>query len=73
MNKVYSISVRGKDKEWSFHFYGDPQHLPEWREDGLEIHEVVNMVPVWVVRLGCVRAWCFFQDIFNFKNPFAKD
>ena len=34
--KLMSITVRGDAHEWSFHFYGDPKHLPDWWGDGLE-------------------------------------
>ena len=69
--KLMSVTVRGYRKTWSFNFYGDPKHLNEWRTDGLEIGEIENVIPVWIVTLGLTRMWCFFQDVFNFKNPFA--
>lgn len=68
--KLLSISIKGKTKNWSFNFYGDSKYLDEWREDGLEIDEVVNTIPEWIVMLGLTKGWIFFQDIFNFKNPF---
>lgn len=70
--KLLSITVKGDQHEWSFRFYGDPQHLPDWEQDGLEIAEVVNTVPEWVVGLGLLRLWVFGQDIFNFRNPFRQ-
>ena len=69
--KLMSITVLGSRKTWSFNFYGDPKYLKEWRDDGLEIGEVQNVIPVWIVNIGLTRAWCFFQDVFNFKNPWA--
>jgi hypothetical protein len=36
----------------------------------LEVHDVINTIPVWVAGLGMTRVWCFAQDLFNFKNPF---
>lgn len=71
MRRLHNLTIRGKDKTWGFTINVDPKYLPEWRADGLEIDEIVNSVPMWVVELGIpVRLWCFFQDIFNFKNPF---
>ena len=67
--KLMSITVRGKKKEWSFDFYADPKYWPDWEEDGLEVYQVQNQIPTWVVNLGLMRAWCFLQDLFNFKNP----
>ena len=66
MNKLLYIEVKGKEKEWSFSFYGDPKYIDEWREDGLEIDEIVNTCPTWVPWWG-IRVWFFFQDLFNFK------
>ena len=63
--KLMSVTVRGNRKTWSFNFYGDPKHLNEWRTDGLEIGEIENVIPVWIVTLGLTRMWCFFQDVFN--------
>lgn len=64
------VTIRGKAHSWSFPTYGDPRHIPEWREDGLEVFVVENTVPSWVAVLGMARPWCFVQDIFNFRNPF---
>ena len=67
MKTLLSIEVKGNDHAWSFSFYGDPKYLDEWREDGLEINAIVNVVPAWVVDLGLTKIWIFIQDIFNFK------
>jgi hypothetical protein len=64
------VTVRGKKNSWTFPTYGDTKYLQEWREDGLEIFVLENTVPSWVAVLGMARPWCFFQDIFNFRNPF---
>lgn len=69
MKKLLSIAVTGKEKTWSFDFYGDAKYLKEWREDGLIVDEILNTVPVWIVNLGLLKPWIFLQDIFNFKNP----
>ena len=70
--KLLNVAVRGNSKEWSFNFYGDPKYLEDWRSDGLEVYEVENTIPVWVNELGLTRLWCIFQDLFNFKNPWAR-
>ncbi len=66
-DKLLSITIRGNQHKWSFDFYGDPKYLEEWRADGLEIDEIVNVIPVWVVDIGCTGLWCFLQDLFNFN------
>lgn len=68
--KLLSVAVKGKNHLWGFNFYGDPKYIKEWREDGLDIVEIENIVPEWIADLNLVREWCFLQDIFNLKNPF---
>lgn len=71
MSKVLmSLVVRGRTKDWSFNFMGERKHLKDWREDGLDVVELENTIPEWVAELGLTKVWCFFQDIYNFKNPF---
>lgn len=70
--KRLMITVRGDRSKWSFQFMGDPQYIEEWRADGLEVHEVCNVIPEWAASLGLARAWCFAQDVFNFKNPWGE-
>ena len=70
MKKLYAVEVRGKTTEWSFSFWGDPEFVKDWEEDGLTINEIVNTIPDWIVAIGLIGPWCFFQDIFNLKNPF---
>lgn len=67
MKKLYSLEVRGKTKEWSFNIIADPKHVEDWREDGLEINEIVNSVPEWAVTMGLTKPWIFMQDLFNFR------
>jgi hypothetical protein len=61
--KKLEIEVRGKEKTWGFMFDGDPKHLAEWRADGLEVNEIFNIIPEWVVDIGMTNPWCFVQDI----------
>lgn len=68
--KLYSLTVRGREKVWLFETYVDPRYVKEWRADGVQIEEICNLIPVWVVDRGLTRIWCFFQDLFHFKNPF---
>lgn len=71
-NKLLTIKVKGKLKNWSFEFMGDPKYIPEWAEDGLIVEEVCNTIPLWVCQAGLVKPWCFLQDVFNFKNPWGN-
>ena len=68
-NKLLVVTVRGSRFKWSFQFYGDPRNIPEWDADGLEVYEVVNIIPAWVVNLGLIKPWWFFQNVFNFRWP----
>ena len=73
MRKLYSITVRGKNHKWSFSTYIDPKHLKDYREDELEIDELLNTIPEFIVNSGFTREWVFLQDLWNFKNPFKND
>ncbi len=72
INKKLAITIKGKHKTWSFNFWGDPKYLDEWRKDGIDVVQIHNTIPVWVVDIGMTRVWCFFQDLFSFKNPFGN-
>jgi len=63
--RVFEINVKGKSKSYSFNFDGDPQYLSEWRAQGLDINPVLNIIPKWVVDIGLLNVWIFFQDIFR--------
>lgn len=63
MKRKLSVTVRGKSGAvYGFMFNGDPKYLDEWRADGLEIDEVLNVVPEWAVALGLTRIWCRVWD-----------
>ena len=57
------IIVRGREKKWGFMFEGNIKFLNDWRADGLEIDEIINTIPEWVVDIGMLKPWCFMQDI----------
>lgn len=65
--KLLSITVKGNHHEWSFNFYADHKYIQEWRDDGLEIDEICNIIPTWVVNSGLTKIWVRLQDWFNFK------
>ena len=67
--KLMFITVRGDRSHWGFPFYGDPQHVAEWRADGLDVILVENTVPMLIAELGLTGPWCFAQDLFGFRNP----
>lgn len=67
MKKLCSITIKGKTKTWSFNTFVDLKYLDEWREDGIEIDEIENVIPVWVVDMGLTHIWCFLQDVWHGK------
>lgn len=71
MKRKMSITVRGKGHTWSFEFDGDPKYLEEWRADGLEVDELIYSIPEWLP-VPLFRVWCFLQDCFYLRNPFAN-
>jgi hypothetical protein len=68
MKRPYSVTVRGRYRTWAFTVNAEPEWVRDWREDGLEVDEVVNTIPVWAVELGLVRVWCWVQDRWNFRG-----
>lgn len=68
--KLMSIVVQGKTSKYSFEFYGDPSFLPVYEREGLDISLVENIIPCWVVKYNLTKIYIFFQDVWNFKNPF---
>lgn len=44
-NKLLAFFVNGRQWSRCFEFSGDPRYLAEWRIDGLDIREVVGIVP----------------------------
>lgn len=64
-DKMFLITVRGKQHEWCFEFAQDEQFWQEWLDDGLDVKMIQNIIPEWVVDLGLTKAWCFFQDLWR--------
>lgn len=62
MKRRMEIEVRGREHSWGFIFEGDPAHLETWRADGLEVSEVLYIIPLWVVKLRLTPLWCRAQD-----------
>ena len=65
-----SIEIRGKHSTWGVDWDAPQSQIDGMREDGIDVYIIENSIPVWIVDLGLLRPWCFFQDIWNLKNPF---
>jgi hypothetical protein len=64
--KLYSLIIRGKYREWTFPILAKPEWVEDWRNDNLNVDEIINTIPQWYVDLGLpVKLWCFIQDIFR--------
>lgn len=64
------LSIRGKENEFSVIAELPQKAIDAMRADEIEVGIVENHIPAWVVAFGPTRIWCFFQDIWNLKNPF---
>ncbi len=63
MKAKYSIFVKGKSgNTYSFSFIGYSEHLQEWENEGFEIVEVCNTIPILAHRLGLTSLWAWLQD-----------
>jgi len=63
----YETEVRGKQHRWGV-TVPTKRQADAMRDDGIEVVEVHNSMPVWVVDFGLARIWCFFQDIWNWPS-----
>ena len=62
--KYYSVVIKGKWHTWSFDLWAYPEYAEEWKQDGLQVDEIVNSIPEWWVNAGLpVKIWVFLQDI----------
>lgn len=66
----FTVTVRGKMSEWSVRV--PPEQAAAMREDGFEVHEIVNTIPEWVVNVGLQRIWCAAQDIWNWPSTWGR-
>jgi hypothetical protein len=62
MQNLYEITIKGKWHKWSFTFWAK-DNMVDWEKDGLEVRQVFNTIPVWVVKMGLTNVWCRLQDI----------
>lgn len=69
MKILHVLVTRGRSRTWGAMVYLTKEDADMWRLDGLDVEEVLNTVPVWVVQWGLVRVWCWVQDLLNFKAP----
>lgn len=65
MKKVFSITVKGNNRLYAFEFVGDESSWQTWVDDGLDVCMVMNTIPMWAVRIGITKIWCFFQSLFR--------
>jgi hypothetical protein len=63
----YGIELEGETSRWSFPIYLTDDVKKAMEGDGVEVFEITNVIPKWVIDRGFARAWCFFQDLFNFR------
>ena len=72
MSILHSVTVRGKGHTWCVDTYITRENAEVWRQDGIEVSEILNTIPKWAVDAGIpVRWWFFWQDVFHFKNPWS--
>jgi hypothetical protein len=41
---LYSLTVCGTNKIWSFEIPAEPEWVEAWREDGLEVDEIIVQI-----------------------------
>jgi hypothetical protein len=63
MTRLYSITIQGTRRTWNHLVWAKPEHAEEWRRDGIEVDEVLYIVPDLVQSMGLTRPWCWLQKI----------
>jgi hypothetical protein len=61
------VTVRGRQHEWGFPMRGTDNDAAEWRADGFDVSETVNVIPGWVPA-PLVGWWCRVQDVWNWPS-----
>ena len=68
--KMAFIEIIGKSATWCITAPMSEIQIESMRNDGVDVHEVMNQIPEWAVELGLTRVWCFMQDVWHFRSPF---
>ena len=55
MTRLYSITIQGDQRTWNHLVWANPEHADEWRQDGIEVDEVLYIVPDLVQSMGLTR------------------
>ena len=63
MTRLYSITIQGTQRTWNHLVWAKPEHAEEWRQDGIEVDEVLYIVPDLIQSMGLTRPWCWLQKI----------
>lgn len=66
------LDVRGRSHTWGIEFFANDDQIKRMRDDGLDVCTLENSMPEWVFDIGLARAWCFVEDVWNFRNPFRS-
>ena len=59
----YITTVRGEHHEWRVTVA--EESVADMRADGIEVLEIVNTIPAWVVDAGFASVWVFAQDLWD--------
>ncbi len=63
MKAKYSIFVKGKSGHtYSFSFISDTECSQTWEEEGFEVSQVCNTIPILTQQLGLTHIWSWLQD-----------
>jgi hypothetical protein len=60
-----TLEVRGREHSWTFPFDGDPDHLADWRADGLEVHVIEATIPYAIAGTPLMRPWVWLQGVWQ--------
>ena len=72
MKNRYLVTLHGKSTNWGIIHKMTAEDAVNLSNDGIDVALMIYDIPAWVEDWGLRKPWCFAQDIFNFRNPFAN-
>ena len=66
------VEIRGSSHEWGVQSQMSGDQIEAMRADGIDVFVIENTVPGWIADCGLSHVWCFFQDVWNMRNPFKR-
>jgi len=64
--KLYLLKVKGNKIDWHVQVKLTPDVVSDMSEDGIDISEIVAVIPMWAVKLGLEKWYAAAYQFLNF-------